>query len=492
MSFFAKLKQEWVAFRRPGRLIALGCAVLVVIGLGLLFTAGNTSTCDGPCPSDPVADNGTTVSDHFWFRHRDLGRHGSITVRLTSMSGTITYPPPLHQYFVAGLVPWAKTGIIIKDGTRRGSRYAALMMTGSHGVRFQYDYDKDVAGTRGGVSRERPRWLRLTRAGDTITGAESPDGKRWHTVASATLDGLPATMQIGLFSASPGDLTLHGVGLGGAVEEVRTTDTIGVFDHVTVDGKSGGGWHSEPVGDANHTELEDIHPSGAVVKDGTVTVTGLGDIGPVPEEGGGFFVTMVLLGLVIALIIVLVVAARYGAKASRRGLAAGAAVVGSAGLVTGLVAVGITLPIGMAILRSHDIPAPAMPLPLLARVVVGVAVTIGLCAVFAFGVGFRLRRGWLSVLIALSLVEVPYALAALPLLPDGVADWLLSNTPAAGFATQQAFAEYPQATEHYAPSSGYYPLPWWGGLAVLASYTLVALWAARLIERRRVRDAAAS
>jgi hypothetical protein len=115
---------------------------------------------------------------------------------MTSMTGTITYPPPRHDQIVPGLVPWAKAGIIVKDGVRPGSQYAALMMTGGHGVRFQHDYEHDVAGNTGGVSAQSPRWLRLTRSGDTISGAESADGKQWRAVGSATLRGLPDTMQV--------------------------------------------------------------------------------------------------------------------------------------------------------------------------------------------------------------------------------------------------------------------------------------------------------
>lgn len=126
MSTTELLRREWIAFRRPGRLIALAAAALTVIALGLLSTFGNRSSCDGPCPAAPVAGDGSIVSDRFWFLHRDLGREGSITVRMTSMTGTITYPPPNHDQIVPGLVPWAKAGIIVKDGVRQGSQYAAL------------------------------------------------------------------------------------------------------------------------------------------------------------------------------------------------------------------------------------------------------------------------------------------------------------------------------------------------------------------------------
>ena len=474
------LHQEWTAFRRPGRLIALAAAALSVIALGLLAAFGNHSSCDGPCPTDPTAADGSIVGDKFWFLHRDLGRDGSLTVRMTAMTGTITYPPPNHDQIVSGLVPWAKAGIIVKDGVRPGSSYAALMMTGSHGVRMQYDYKHDVAGGSGGVSPESPRWLRLTRSGDTITGSESTDGAKWQTVATVKLAGLPESVQVGVFATSPGDLTLQKVGLGGAIEQVRFTQATGVFDHVTLDGAAGGAWRSESVGEMNHTDWEKYHnASGVVEKDGVLTVSGTGDIGPVGNEGAGT-VQMTLLGLVIALIIVLVGAARFGARrdrpASRRGLAAGAVVVGAAAFVTGLVAVGAVLPAGAAVLQHNGIAVPPVSLVTGARVVVGVAAALALCGVIAYGLGVLLRRGWAAIVIAQALIAVPYAVTSLPLLPDAVSQWLLRVTPAAGFAVRQTAVEYPQVVAHYAPSNGYFPLPGWAGFAVLCAYTMAVLW----------------
>ncbi|MFF0866370.1 hypothetical protein ACFYUV_31765 [Nonomuraea sp. NPDC003560] len=474
MSITDLLRREWAAFRRPGRLTALAVAVLAVIGLGLLSASGSRSSCDGPCPATPVAADGSAVGDRFWFLHRGLGRQGAITVRMTSMTGTITYPPPNHDSIVAGLVPWAKAGIIVKDGTRQGSRYAALAMTGAHGVRFQYDYRHDVAGSRDRL----PRWLRLTRSGDTITGAESADGNRWHTVGTATLAGLPDTVRVGLFATSPGDLTLRETGLGGAVEESRFTQAVGVFDHVTVEGGDGG-WVSEPVGQMNQTDWEKYHnPSGAVRKGEVVTVSGTGDIGPLGEDSPRV-VENLLAGLVIALAVVLVVAARLGSRTAReavprRVVAARAAVAGVAAFVTGLVAAGVALPVGLAIMKGNGVPAQPLPLLTGARVIAGAGLVLALGAVLAYGLGVWLRRT--AVLVALALVALPYGLTAFPLLPDAVAGWLLRLTPAAGFAVLQTRVEYPQVTAHYAPSAGYFPLPGWAGLAVLGAYAAVATW----------------
>ena len=480
MSTTELLRREWIAFRRPGRLIALVAAALTVIALGLLVALSIRSSCDGPCPVAPVAGDGSVVSDRFWFLHRDLGREGSITIRMTSMTGTITYPPPNHDQIVPGLVPWAKAGIIVKDGVRPGSRYAALMMTGSHGVRFEYDYQHDVAGGAGGVSEQSPRWLRLTRSGDTITGAESADGQQWHTVGAAKLNGLPDSVQVGLFAASPSDLTLRKVALGGALEEVRFTQAVGVFDNVAVEGGATGAWDSDSVGQMNHTDWEKYHnASGAVEKDGIITVSGTGDIGPVNDEGLRT-VENSLLGLTVGLILVLVVAARYGARAARetaarRVIAARAAVVGVATFVTGLVAVGVVLPASIAILKHNDVPVQPMPALTAARVIVGVAAVLALCAVLTYGLGVWLRRGWAAILIGLSLIAAPYTVTAVPLVPDAVCEWLLRLTPAAGFAVQQTMVEYPQVTAHYAPTAGYFPLPWWAGLALLCGYAVIVV-----------------
>jgi hypothetical protein len=475
MSTTKLLRREWTAFRRPGRLIVLSAAAFAVVALGLLYAFGQQRACPGPCPAEAIAGDGSIVSDRFWFLHRDLGREGTITVRLTSMTGTITYPPPNHDQIVSGLVPWAKTGIIIKDGLRQGSSYAALAMTGGHGVRFQHDYKNDVAASI--AQGDEPRWLRLTRSGDSITGFESTDGNQWHTVAAAKLDHLPEIVQVGLFATSPGDLTLREVGLGGAIEEVRFTQATGVFDTVSVEGGAPGAWQSDPVGDMNHTDWEKYHhASGSVEKDGVFTISGTGDIGPGAQDAQP--VERMLFGLVVALIVILVVAARYGARTAQetvtpQGFPARVAVAGAAAFAAGLVAVGATLPAGIAILNGNGIPVQPISVLTGARVVLGVAAALGLCAVAAFGLGVLLRRGWAAIVAALALIALPYAAATLPLLPDDVSRWLLRLAPAAGFAVEQTMVEYPQVTAHYAPSAGYFPLPWWAGLAVLCGYTLV-------------------
>jgi len=480
------LRHEWTVFRTRRRIVAMTAAILATVLLGLLlaYGVGSRSTCsegpvEVPCPTELVGDT-------FYFAHRPLGENGSITVRMTSMTGIITYPPPDHDEIVPGLVPWAKAGIIIKDGLTQGSSYAALMVTGAHGVRMQHDYTHDTAGRPGGVSPQSPRWLRLTRAGDTIAGYESADGTQWTKVGTARLAGLPATVQVGLFAASPGDLTLKRV-LGGSITESRFAQATATFDQIGLAGAPTGAWAGDSVGEMGHTDWEKYHRApGVVESNGALTVTGTGDIGPV-GTAGSHSAESNLAGLAISMIIVIVVAVRFvtAEPSTGRVLAAKAIVVGAVALIVGLISAAIVIPVGTRILRANGLDVIPVPALTGLRVVIGVAALLAIVAVLAVAVATLVRRAWVAIPVMLALVVLPYVVAALPLLPDGVAEWLLRLTPAAGFAVRQTIHEYPQVLAHYAPSEGYFPLPWWAGLAVLGGYTAatLALAAARLRQR---------
>ena len=135
-----------------------------------------------------------------------------------------------------GVQPWAKAGIIITDGTRQGSAYAAMMVTGGYGVRMQWDYTQDSPGLAGRVSAASPRWLRLTRSGDRITGYDSADGTRWVKVGTATVPGLPRTVQAGMFATSPGNSELSTQSIGAATAQGGPTVASAAFDRVSLDG----------------------------------------------------------------------------------------------------------------------------------------------------------------------------------------------------------------------------------------------------------------
>src|SRR5262249_8646712 len=128
-----------------------------------------------------------------------------------------------------------------------------------------YDYTHDMAGLPGAVSAASPRWLRLTRSGDRITGYDSADGRRWDKIGTVSLAGLPSTVQAGLFATSPsllltnGTLSCRGAACSGATRGQTfasnpplvsySTQATAAFDHVSLHSEgAAGAWRGSQVG----------------------------------------------------------------------------------------------------------------------------------------------------------------------------------------------------------------------------------------------------
>ena len=160
------IRAEWTKFRSVRAWVAgIVVAFAAVLGLGMAGAYGIQQDCMGQvCPALPTGPGGEAVRDKFSYVHQTLDGDGELTAHLTGFTGIITYPPPNHDSIVPGLVPWAKAGLMIKDGTKEGGTYAAVMMTGHNGVRMQHDFTEDKAGP------SAASWLRLSRQGDKITG----------------------------------------------------------------------------------------------------------------------------------------------------------------------------------------------------------------------------------------------------------------------------------------------------------------------------------
>jgi hypothetical protein len=503
MSDFGRLlRAEWTKFRTVrGWVLGTMSAAVVIVLLGLFVASNSLSSCsngavDIECPTPPVGPGGEPVRDKFYFVHQRLAGDGAITVRVTSMTGIITYPPPGHDEIVPGLVEWAKAGVIVKDGTAQGSRYVALMVTAEHGVRMQHDFVHDVAGAPGAVSAGAPRWLRLTRTGDTLTGQESTDGASWTRVGTATL---PGPVEIGLFVTSPSDLTVDN-GVGGGTATARLAKATATFDTIGLTGTAPGGeWQRDDIGMVLDPAGQPHHPGSMEQAGDVMTVSGNGDLAPLPGEGGSG-VQLVLIGLVIGLIGVIVVGALFVTTEHRRGvigltllasprrgrvLAAKAVVLGAVTFVAGTAAAALVVQLGWAVLRDNGFRQPGLPLPTLARVAVETGLLVAGAAVLALGLGAVLRRGLVAICVAVAVVVLPYLSAVLGGLPPAAADWLLRLTPAAAFAIQQVAPRYEHVLANYTPVAGYYPLPAWAGLAVLAAWSAAALVLGTLVLHHR-------
>jgi ABC-type transport system involved in multi-copper enzyme maturation permease subunit len=340
------------------------------------------------------------------------------------------------------------------------------------------------------VSASAPRWLRLVRDGDTITGYDSADGTHWTPVDTVTLPGLTSTVQAGLFTAAPSN--------GNAAT------TTGVFQHIGLSWPATG-WTATNVGGTGPNGVG--QPGTFSQSGGVLTVTGgSGDIAPLTGGADVISVQRALLGTFFGLIPLIVAAAMFITGEYRRGLirvsltaaprrgrllAAKAVVIAAVGFVAGVVAAALALAVGTPLLRRTGIPVWPVSLLTEARMVAGTGALLALAGVLALAIAIIARRSAPAITTAIAVIFVPYLLNV-GVGPQGGGhgsggggDWALKVTPVAAMAVQQALPKFHQVAAAYAVVGGYYPLAPWAGLAVECAWAAAALALAFFLLRRR-------
>jgi hypothetical protein len=524
------LRAEWTKFRTVrGWVIAMiaAAALTALAVVALASLAANSKQNPSANPDRVTGPGGEAVTDNFYFVHQSLDGNGSITARVTSLTSTLLPGQAPAGVGPTGPQPWAKAGVIIKAGTRPGSAYAAVMATPGHGVRMQWNFTNDTAGLPGAVAAGSARWLRLTRSGDTITGYDSADGSHWTDIGTATLAGLPSTVQTGLFVAAP-QYVAAAQGFAGNNWVPWDTQAAAVFDRVRLSGgQPGATWSTTAVGGLSvvsgpqgpggpeggpggppcpsgtvcigkHTEP----PGGLSRSAGTFRVRDYGgDIAPyvTVSDPLGTVLKATLIGLIAVIALgALFVTAEYRrglirttfAASPRRGrvLAAKAIVIGLVTFVAGLAGAAIALPIAEHKLSSGGWVSSVYPVWSLTsahglQIVVGTAGLLAVAAILALSAGAVLRRSAGAITAVVVLVVVPLILAII--LPQGPADWLLRLTPAAAFGLQQGTPQYSQVMHTCMPYNGCFPLAPWTGFAVSCAWAAAALGVAVYLLRRR-------
>lgn len=416
-----------------------GCLVAVagaLIAVALLISSGNPGTYGD-----------TDHVDEFRFVHREHTGDGTLVARVTGQESD---------------QPWAMAGILVKRSLTPGAPYAALAVTPGHGVRMQSGFTTDIAGS----ARPGPRYLRITRTGDTITGYESGDGVAWDRVGAVTLTGLPPTVHLGLFVTSPGMTRVHPMRPG----LVQIRPNTATFEAVRM--SPAGLWLAQDVGGASAPTTVDVT--------GRIAVTGSGDI--IGRSDDGSRVVAATAGTVFAALPaialgVLVTTSEYRwgvirttlAAAPRRGwvLAAKAVAVTVTTFPVALIATTAALLAAQPLLRRNGYRPPTYPDPspldpAVLRVVAGTATVLTLLALLGLGIGALVRRNAGAITVVAAAVLVP--VVATPFAPS----WLQRLTPVAGLSVQQV-----------RETDDTLLLPWvgrpWIGFAVLCGYTSLAL-----------------
>ncbi|MFG2001555.1 ABC transporter permease subunit [Spirillospora sp. NPDC048911] len=489
---------EWTKFRSVRRWAAgmLVMAVLTVL-MGLFIASGSSTDVDSNPGEITFGPGGTRVHDVFQFTHRPLQGDGAVTARVTSLKAA-------DGRKISG---WAKAGVIIKADTKPGSTYAAMMVTAGHGTRLQSDFIGDVAGK----SRAIPGWVRLVRAGASVTGYESSDGRTWRQAGTVELPKLPQRAEIGLFTTAPGVFEVRrefgSTSVGQGVSVAAAT-----FDGVDVTPRQAGPWNNTVVGPSGGGRPGGAPPGGGpsgvpaeqfqgTENAGTFTLRGFGDIAPISDNDDPVRVAFggVMIGMIAVVALgVLFITAEYKrgmirtsfAASPRRGLvlAAKAVVIGAVTFAAGLASAVTLFYASKPVLRSSGYEPPAFPdssltEPAVLRAVAGTALFLALVAVFSLGVGTVLRRSAGAIAGIIALLVLPTIIASA--LPLSAATWMMRLTPAAGLSIQQTGTHYPQVEDVCVPEDGCFYTEPWAGIGVLAAYAAVALALAYWLLRRR-------
>jgi regulation of enolase protein 1 (concanavalin A-like superfamily) len=133
--------------------------------------------------------------DAFQFAHTTLSGNGEIRARVKEQSNTD---------------PWAKAGIMIRDGSSSGAINAFVAITPANGFTFQWRATTAGASnfTSGPPANTSPNnWVRLTRSGTLVTAYVSANGTTWTQIGTTTLT-MGTTTSVGLAVTSHNNAAL--------------------------------------------------------------------------------------------------------------------------------------------------------------------------------------------------------------------------------------------------------------------------------------------
>ena len=187
--------------------------------IGDVGRTGSASEAGGTFTVKGAGDDIWGTADGFHFAYRTLSGDGTIVARVAAASGAEA---------------WTKVGVMMRAGTGAGAAHAMMIVSKSKGLAFQRRRSGGGVSTHtSGGSGAAPRWVRLTRAGDTVTASVSSDGTAWTAVGSDTI-ALPASALVGLVAHS----------------HDRSALATATFDQVSVTPGASlpAGWTSDDIG----------------------------------------------------------------------------------------------------------------------------------------------------------------------------------------------------------------------------------------------------
>jgi regulation of enolase protein 1 (concanavalin A-like superfamily) len=169
------------------------------------------------------------AADGFRFVYQAVNGNAEITARVSSVQNTD---------------PWAKAGVMIRETLGANAKYMAMVVTPSNGLSFQYRSTTGGSSGSAGAAGAAPKWVRVRRVGNTLTGYYSADGVTW-TQAGTQQIPLNSVIYVGMAASSHNNTAL----------------SQAVFGNVTVTSLNANPWTKTDIGSPGVT--------------GSTTVTGI-------------------------------------------------------------------------------------------------------------------------------------------------------------------------------------------------------------------------
>ncbi|HEY2434450.1 MAG TPA: Ig-like domain-containing protein [Vicinamibacterales bacterium] len=123
------------------------------------------------------------TADQFHYVYTQMSGNRSIVARVTG---------------IQNVAVWVKAAVMIRQTLDASSAQAMMLVSSQKGTAFQRRTATGGASTNTtGSTAAAPRWVKLTRSGNTITAYESADGAAWTLVGSDTFS-MPPNVYVGL------------------------------------------------------------------------------------------------------------------------------------------------------------------------------------------------------------------------------------------------------------------------------------------------------
>jgi phosphatidylserine/phosphatidylglycerophosphate/cardiolipin synthase-like enzyme/regulation of enolase protein 1 (concanavalin A-like superfamily) len=160
--------------------------------IGAVGAAGTAAYASGAFSVRGAGADIWNAVDAFHFVYQPLVGDGVLVARVAS---------------IANVNQWSKAGVMIRNTLDANSAFAFMLVSSAKGSAFHFrtSAGATATGVTTGASAA-PLWVKIARAGNTLSGSQSVDGSTWTPIGSTTI-AMNTSVYVGLAVTSHNALT---------------------------------------------------------------------------------------------------------------------------------------------------------------------------------------------------------------------------------------------------------------------------------------------